>query len=398
MKPIKNHLFNNFKTLSPNEIPYLIKKCIYQGFTSPDDLKLYSEKAYQYIDEFSLSHTTSLLHSFSIPIYRNFQLFTTLTNRIRNQLKLESPSLEYSVKIINSCGRLHYSDSELFPILLEVVKANIESIKTKNLVSILHSLTKLRFLDVELLSNLSLVAVKGLDEISDVALANLSIATSKIYTFENTGNTQLLENGRKLISQLLPEIKSRSRVSSPLDNLRHVIALSNMKHLITSGFDLKECLDQLFKFINCSVLYYEHLILLLECMNTLDYTNDHFVLDNLVPSLLNKRTERNATAELDLRLLRCMAAMGNLSRSGEFLLDQVLENLSKRIWRHSKLIKHTFNLVNAMEADPMPFLRGLEEYLEKSNRELDTEAITEVKSSIQRSKENWNNLESLMEN
>ncbi|UKJ90822.2 hypothetical protein MACJ_001757 [Theileria orientalis] len=318
-------------------------------------------------------------------------------SRIRNQLKQEFLTLEYSIKIINSFGRLHYSDSDLLPVLVEVVKSNVESITTKNLVSLLHSLTKLRFPDVELLSNLSLFAVKGMDEISDVALANLSIAASKIYTSENTGNTQMLENGRTLISQLLTEIKSRSSVSSPLDNLRHVIALSNMKHLITSGFDLKECLDQLFRFINCSVLYYEHLILLLECMKTLDYTNGHFVFDSLVPSILNKRTENNATAELDLQLLRCMVSMGNLGRSGEFLLDQVLENLSKKIWKHSKLIKYTFKLANRIEADPLPFLNGLQEYLEKSNRQLDSEATAEVKLSIQRSKENWNKLESLME-
>nr|PVC54892.1 hypothetical protein MACL_00000002 [Theileria orientalis] len=303
----------------------------------------------------------------------------------RNQLKVESPSVEQSIKIINSCGRLHYSDSELIETLVGIVKANIETITTKNLVSILHSLTKLRFPDVELLSSLSLVAAKGLEEISDVALANLTIAT------------KLLENGRKLMSQLLPEIKSRSSTSSPLDNLRHVIALSNMKHLITSELDLKECLDKLLRFINCSVLYYEHLILLFECVKTLNYTNEDFVFDNLVPSLLNKRTEHNATAEFDLRLLKCLSGTGNLSRSSEFLLDQVLENLSKKIWRHPKLIKHAFNLVNTTEADPTPFLKGLQEYLERSNKQLDSGATAEIKSSMQRSKEEWNKLELLIE-
>ncbi|BAM40704.1 conserved hypothetical protein [Theileria orientalis strain Shintoku] len=397
MKTIKNQIFNNFKNISPSEIPFLIKKCIYQGFTFPDDLKFFSEKTYQYIDEFKLLHITSLLHSFSIPIYRNFQLFTTLSNRIRNQLKVESPSVEQSIKIINSCGRLHYSDSELIETLVGIVKANIETITTKNLVSILHSLTKLRFPDVELLSSLSLVAAKGLEEISDVALANLTIATSKIHRSEFTGNAELLENGRKLMSQLLPEIKSRSSTSSPLDNLRHVIALSNMKHLITSELDLKECLDKLLRFINCSVLYYEHLILLFECVKTLNYTNEDFVFDNLVPSLLNKRTEHNATAEFDLRLLKCLSGTGNLSRSSEFLLDQVLENLSKKIWRHPKLIKHAFNLVNTTEADPTPFLKGLQEYLERSNKQLDSGATAEIKSSMQRSKEEWNKLELLIE-
>ncbi|KAF5153709.1 hypothetical protein TpMuguga_02g02015 [Theileria parva strain Muguga] len=396
MPSLRNSFLNSINTSSIGDFIISVKKIIGHGIATPSDLRFIADRTLQCVNKLNLSQTTSLLHSFSIVIYRNFQVFTCLTGRIRSLLDSEPPSIYDTIKIINSCGRLHYSDSELFKTLLNFVKTNLDNIKAKDVVSILHSLTKLRYNDHELLSELSLVPLNDLTQISEGSLANFSISTSKIYTVENTEKYELLNEGEKILSHLLPEIKSRASISSSLDNLRHILALSNMKHLLNNQEELNECISQLIKFINPSVLFYEHLVILLECFSRVNYTNLHLI-ENILSNLLNKRTEANSTPELDLRILSYLKSITLSTKTHEFLMKQILDNLSKITKIHPRLTNQTFSLINSINVNPDPFLKNLETFLEKKIPRFDQDTISKIKESIQRSNTNWTQLESIIE-
>ncbi|XP_951786.1 uncharacterized protein TA15905 [Theileria annulata] len=386
MLSLRNLFLNSANTSSIDDFIISVKKII-----------SHADRTLRCVNQLNLSQATTLLHSFSIIIYRNFQLFTCLTGRIISLLNSEPPSVRDSIKIINSCGRLHYSDSQLFKILVNFIKTNLDNIKSKDLVSILHSLTKLRYNDHELLSELSLVPLRVLNEINEISLANFSISVSKIYTHENTTKYELLNNGKKVLSQLLPEIKSRASISSSIDNVRHIVALSNMKHLLNNEEELNECIGQLMKFINPTVLYYEHSVVLLECLTTANCLEPELV-EILLSNLLNKRTETNSTPELDLRILNCLKSIPPSNKAHQFLMEQILDNLSNNCKIHPRFTKQTFSLINLIKADPDPFLKNLENFVQKKGPKFDQDTISKIKETIEKSNRNWKELESSIEN
>ncbi|EKX73104.1 conserved hypothetical protein [Theileria equi strain WA] len=401
MQKIRNILIDRVKNATHENFPSIVRKAIHEGVVKPEDLRYFADRTRDFLDKLTIPQITSLLHSFSLPIYRNFELFTNLTNRLHVLLSDSIPSVEDNIKIINSCGRLRYTCSHVLDILVKHLEGDMDLIKPRSMTAILHSLTRLKYHDLKFLEKLAVCMLSGLPQLTEVEFANFSIAVSKVYVqINNQGEsdaekTPSVEQGEIILSAIVTEILNRAPLMSPMDSLRHIIALSNLKN-VHGEKNLSTCVTELAKRINCAVLYYEHLVLLLECLVSLNVYLPSFLFPSLIPSILDKRDDpkiaSNITLQIELRLLDSITTFPSINESCNILVENISTNILNLLEESPQLIKYVFEIFNKMQLDTDDLLQQLESLLEnkpKFGNFLDKDAKIHISTSISKSSQQW---------
>ncbi|SBT00841.1 conserved Plasmodium protein, unknown function [Plasmodium malariae] len=221
---VENNIIKKLKNMDGKNISYGIKKSVKYGFINKRMFDIYNELVKKYHSNFNLSDLVLILQSYALCKERNFEIYSTITNRalylFKGELiKYDSSTFDNIYKYILASNQLNYTDYELITIFLKIIKKNLEYYGMKKICNMLHALSKLKINDEELLQLSSIYILENFDKMK------INFVNHLVSAYCKKTNKNFSELCFKLIKYIYENIKFMDSISiyNTVIQIKHII-------------------------------------------------------------------------------------------------------------------------------------------------------------------------------
>ncbi|SOV77174.1 conserved Plasmodium protein, unknown function [Plasmodium sp. gorilla clade G3] len=181
----QNNMMKNLENMNGLNISYCIKKSVKYGYVNKKMFEHYNNLIKKYYYNFTFEDIILILQSYALSKERNFQIYSLLSNKLllifkdMNEQQYDKQVYDNIFKYILASQQLNYSDYEIVTIFLKIIKNNLHIYGLKKISIILHSLTKLKIYDQQLLDISSIYIVNNFQHMKCNYVSHIISAYSK---------------------------------------------------------------------------------------------------------------------------------------------------------------------------------------------------------------------------
>ncbi|EWC76369.1 hypothetical protein C923_02966 [Plasmodium falciparum UGT5.1] len=210
---LQNNMMKNLENMNGLNISYGIKKSVKYGYVNKKMFEHYNNLIKKFYCNFTFEDIILILQSYALCKERNFEVYSLLSNKLlvifkdMNEQEYNQQVYDNIYKYILASQQLNYSDYEIITMFLKIIKNNLHIYGLKKISIILHSLTKLKIYDQQLLDTSSIYIVNNFEHMKCNYVSHIISAYSKQI------NIKFLQLYKKLLQYIYENIKYMDSLS-----------------------------------------------------------------------------------------------------------------------------------------------------------------------------------------
>eukprot|EP00921_Rhytidocystis_pertsovi_P014796 GHVQ01023788.1.p1 GENE.GHVQ01023788.1~~GHVQ01023788.1.p1 ORF type:complete len:547 (+),score=31.58 GHVQ01023788.1:380-2020(+) len=365
----KHKCIKDIQHMTATQLSTATSHALREGYLDRSVWKLYSARALEVMSEFTIADAASLLKSYGICKFQDFNLFAHLSKHVVKMVEQDTKNnLAFSgsdaVNLIVALGRLQFNDARLLDILLDVVFEKTQELRPKDLANIAHAFSKLGSPNEELFYLISQTIPQYLYDLSPMTLANLCTAFARCDMYE-----------KNLFDSISKEIFCRSHLFGATELLNILDALGRIHAKLPHSFSRDD--DKLVRLIlSClkrvmAPIGFPESVLIFESLIRLCHYDSLFIHEKLLPSILEKlNTAKPETAVKDMcRLLECIVRLPSVSEIAAKLLQDIISNTTTVLSFDTHLLARIARVLHKLKCYDVELLLKMKNLVLRNRRQ-----------------------------